>query len=167
MRRSGLPLVTVGFGGLGEAVCALEGEAARWGVPQEPLPFDPDAPFWQPCAQAAPGEWRVWRLGGQRGEDRRRRGLRLGVGQLRGLLPPASIADVARLAGVADPPAAGSVDGAPSATVKTVYPAGVAPERGGARQGVGIYAAAAAILTLTGAGALYAARRARRREPRG
>ena len=167
LRRSGLPLVTVGFGGLGEAVCALEGEGCSVGECRKNLcQSAPDAPYWQPCSQAAPGEWRVWRLGAS--------AAKIGDGEVYGwawgsceeLLPVASIADIARLVGVPDPPAPGAADVAASSSVKTVHPAGVAPERGSG-QGTGTYVAAAAIIALIGAGALYSTRRGRGAESRG
>ncbi len=162
LRRSGLPLVTVGFGGLGEAVCALEGEGCPTGECRKNLcQTSPDAPYWQPCAQAAPGEWRVWRLGASSARIRDGEVYGWAWGDCAQTLPAVSISDVARLVGTTDPPVASSTDEVPSATAKTIYPPGVEPEREPGRQGLGAYATAVAILALVAAAGLYAVRRTR------
>ncbi|MBA2519505.1 MAG: hypothetical protein H0V24_07550 [Chloroflexia bacterium] len=65
LERSRLPVVTVGFGGLGEAVCAIGGDGCgvsecRRRLCQGP---GPDDPFWQAFRQHTPGDWRWQMLG--------------------------------------------------------------------------------------------------------
>jgi hypothetical protein len=164
LRRSRLDLVTVGFGGLGEAVCELEGEGCSTGECRKNLcQGSRDAPYWQPCYQEAPGEWRVWRLGAS--------SARIHDGDIYGWSwggceagpPPATITDVARLVGVADPPVAGSSGAALEPAARTLYPPGVEPVRERPGEGLLAYLAALGLLALVGAAGVYAAGRARRR----
>ena len=65
LERSGVEIVTVGFGGLGAAVCSIQGEGCavdecRRRLCQGPRPDDP---FWQSFRQQAPGDWRPEILG--------------------------------------------------------------------------------------------------------
>lgn len=123
LQASGIPVVTVGFGGLGEAVCSIDGQGCgvsecRRNVCQASAA---DAPYWQ-YFQQDPANIAVWRW------------LALGAsaskvhdGDVFGWswtasepgLPALSGADIARLAG------AGDGDGAVPA-VRTVLPDGVA-----------------------------------------
>lgn len=168
LRRSGLDLVTVGFGGLGEAVCALEGEGCSAGECRKNLcQRNPDAPYWQPCYQTAPGEWRAWRLGASSATIRDGEMYGWSWGGCDAGLPAATVADVARLVGVADPPVADSGAAPPEPVARTLYAPGVEPDRERPGQGVLTYAAALGLLALLGAAAAYAGLRARRREPPG
>lgn len=65
LRRSGISLVTVSFGGLGEAVCTLEGEGCGVGDCRKRMcqTGDPNSPFWQYFRQASPGQWVAVPLG--------------------------------------------------------------------------------------------------------
>ncbi len=163
LRRSGLPLVTVGFGGLGEAVCALEGEGCSTGECRRNLcQGAPEEPFWQPCYQTTPGAWQVWRLGASSAKIRDGDVYGWSWGGCGAGLPVTTIADVARLVDVPDPPVAGSDGTGPGAAVRTVYPPGVEPERERPRQEVLTYAVAVGLLALIGATAGYAALRTRR-----
>ncbi|MEA2511007.1 MAG: hypothetical protein QOJ59_494, partial [Thermomicrobiales bacterium] len=65
LRRSGISLVTVGFGGLGEGVCTIDGEGCpaadcRKRVCQG---SGDDAPFWHYIRQRSHGEWVLLSLG--------------------------------------------------------------------------------------------------------
>jgi hypothetical protein len=65
LRRSGVPLVTVAFGGLGEGVCMVEETGC--GVTECRRRMcqtgERSSPFWQYARQEAPGEWRTFSLG--------------------------------------------------------------------------------------------------------
>jgi hypothetical protein len=65
LQRSGIPLVTVSFGGLGEGVCSLEGDGCGVGECRRRVCQGPrtDDPYWQFFRQEAPGEWRWRNLG--------------------------------------------------------------------------------------------------------
>jgi hypothetical protein len=65
LRRSGISLITVPFGGLGEAVCTLEGEGCGVGDCRKRVcqTGDPNSPFWQYFRQSSPGEWFAVPLG--------------------------------------------------------------------------------------------------------
>jgi len=149
-----VPLVTVGFGGLGEGVCRIADTGCpaadcRRRVCQGP---NPDAPYWRYFRQAAPGDWRPVPLGAS--------GSEVADGDVDAWswtggdagLPPLTITDVARLAGApatgeASEPVArtvGAEPATPAASAETGWPA---------------YAGAAGILAAIAAGALVAARR--------
>lgn len=66
LRTAGVPLVTVSFGGLGEAVCSIsqtgcDVSTCRRRVCQS---GDPESPFWQYWQQDDEGEWTLSPLGG-------------------------------------------------------------------------------------------------------
>ena len=65
LERSGVPVVTVGFGGLGEGVCAIGGQGCSVSECRRRLCQGPraDDPFWQAFRQHAPGDWRPLLLG--------------------------------------------------------------------------------------------------------
>lgn len=65
LKRSGAAVVTVGFGGLGEAVCSIQQEGCAVDECQRRVCQGPraDDPFWQSFQQTAPGEWRAQVLG--------------------------------------------------------------------------------------------------------
>ncbi len=163
LRRSGLPLVTVGFGGLGEAVCALEGEGCSAGECRRNLcQGAPEEPFWQPCYQTTPGTWQVWRLGASSAKIHDGDVYGWSWGGCEAGLPATTIADVARLVAAPDPPVT-DLDGTVSeVAIRTVYPPGVEPEQEPPRQEVLTYVVAVGLLALIGAAAGYAALRARR-----
>jgi uncharacterized protein (TIGR03382 family) len=65
LRRTGLDVVTVSFGGLGEGVCSIDATGCpstecRQRVCQGPTEDDP---FWQYFRQASPGDWQALALG--------------------------------------------------------------------------------------------------------
>lgn len=59
LQRSGLDLVTVGFGGMGEGVCQIDDTGCPVGECRKRLcqTSDPGSPFWRLSQQTAPGEW--------------------------------------------------------------------------------------------------------------
>ena len=65
LKRSGVAIVTVGFGGLGEGVCSIQGEGCAVGECRRRLCQGPrpDDPFWQSFRQRSPGDWRPEILG--------------------------------------------------------------------------------------------------------
>lgn len=68
LRRSGLSLVTVPFGGLGEAVCAIGSTGCDVGDCQSRLcqSANRESPFWQFVRQAEDGSWAAAALGASR-----------------------------------------------------------------------------------------------------
>lgn len=160
LRRSGLPLVTVPFGGLGEGVCSLEGEGCgveecRRRVCQGSRPDDP---YWQYFRQESPGAWRPLALGAS--------GTKVRDGDIDGWswtggeagLPALSLVAVAAAAGATE---AGTPVTAAEPFVRTVLPPGTDSPRPETGQDWPAYAAAAGILAAIGAGALLATRRPR------
>lgn len=170
LERSGIDRLTVPFGGLGEGVCALEGEgcgasACRRTVCQT----GGDGPFWQYFRQAAPGDWRPLALGAS--------AARVRDGDLDAWswtgddpgLPALTLAEVARRAGVPDGevPASPGEAGAP-ASVASGVPVPTAALRSGYQapgeggpQGPVTYAAAGLLLAAVVAVGVFATRRAR------
>jgi hypothetical protein len=65
LQRSGLDIVTVGFGGLGEGVCQIETTGCPVSVCRQRLcqTSDPQSPFWQYVQQTEPGVWTPYALG--------------------------------------------------------------------------------------------------------
>lgn len=65
LTRSSISLTTVAFGGLGEAVCTLDGEGCGLSDCRVRLcqTGDPDSPFWQFFRQDASGTWIAQPLG--------------------------------------------------------------------------------------------------------
>jgi hypothetical protein len=165
LRRTGIEQVTIPFGGLGEGVCAIEGEGCpasecRRRVCQA---SGADAPYWRYFGLGEHGEWQPFALGASSTEVR--------DGDVHGWswtaedpgLPAVTLADVARLAGAPPDGAPATGDGR-AAFVLTYYPPGFEPgDDDGDDQDPLTYAAAAAILILIGGGTLYAIRRGRTR----
>jgi hypothetical protein len=65
LRRTGLDVVTIQFGGLGEGVCSIDAHGCpssecRARVCQGPTDADP---YWQYFRQASPGDWQALALG--------------------------------------------------------------------------------------------------------
>jgi hypothetical protein len=65
LRRSGLDLVTVGFGGMGDAVCQIEDTGCPVDDCRRRLcqTSDPESPFWRYLRQTTPGDWEFLALG--------------------------------------------------------------------------------------------------------
>ncbi len=109
LRRTGLPVATVVFGGLGEGVCSIDESGCvpsecRKRVCQGPKPDDP---FWQFFGESAPGEWKAFALGGS--------STRVHDGDIVGwswtgttsMLPAVTLDEIAARAGAVDPAADG------------------------------------------------------------
>ena len=165
LRRSGISLVTIGFGGLGEGVCTLDGEGCpasdcRKRVCQG---SGDDAPFWQYFRQRSPGEWVSLRLGASATKVR--------DGDVDGwswtghdpALPPLTLQDVARLAGVPATPESAAAS-APTPAVRTVYPPGIGLAESDDGQDTIAYLAGAGAVAIVGGAAFVAARRRARPE---
>jgi hypothetical protein len=101
LRRTGLDVVTIQFGGLGEGVCSIDAHGCpssecRARVCQGPTDADP---YWQYFRQAEPGDWQALALGAS--------STKVQDGDLDGWswtpdeagLPALSLEDVAHLAG--------------------------------------------------------------------
>lgn len=152
LRRSGIPLVTVGFGALGEGVCSVAGEGCGVNECRQRVcqGAGANAPFWQYLRQSAPGagDWRFLSLGGS--ATRVRDGdidCWSWTGGDPGL-PPLTLADVARLAGVPANGGAGAGGSLPTPAVREEVPAGYVRDRedDGDRQGMLAYVATGAVL---------------------
>ena len=65
LRRSGVPLVSVSFGGLGEGVCMVGDTGCGVTECRRRLcqTGERSSPFWQYVRQEAPGEWRTFSFG--------------------------------------------------------------------------------------------------------
>src|SRR5215204_4636081 len=66
LERSGISVVTVSFGGLGEGVCSVEEEGCRASECRQRVCQGPgdESPYWRYFRQAAPGDWQALVLGG-------------------------------------------------------------------------------------------------------
>lgn len=147
LRRSGIPLVTVSFGGLGEGVCSIDREGCPTSECRQRVcqGRGDESPFWQYFRQAAPGDWRPLTLGASQTKVR--------DGDLDGWswtpkepnLPALTLDEVARLAGVPSG-AATSVDPLPTAAVRDIYPSGVEPPDEEGNQGAMVYIGAGVFL---------------------
>jgi hypothetical protein len=167
LRRSGVSLVTVGFGGLGEGVCTIDGEGCPAGDCRKRVcqGSGEDAPFWQYFRQRSPGDWVSLSLGAS--------ATKVHDGDVDGwswtghdpALPPLTIDDVARFAGVpASPSPVADTAANPTPAVRTVYPAGMGPSAHGKEQGTIVYLAGAAALAVVGGATVVAVRRRSRPE---
>lgn len=106
LRRSGVSLVTVGFGALGEGVCQIEATGCDVGPCRASLcqTSDPESPYWRYFQQRSDGTWVAAPLGGS--------STRISPGSVDGwawtagdaAFPPVTIADVPTLARVGDQP---------------------------------------------------------------
>ena len=100
LRRSGVSLVTVGFGGLGDGVCQIEETGCEVGPCRSRLcqTGDRDSPYWRYFQADDNGEWVASPLGGS--------GTKVEPGEVDGwswtpdepLLPEVEIEDIPRLA---------------------------------------------------------------------
>jgi hypothetical protein len=101
LRRSGVSLVTVGFGGLGEGVCQIEETGCEVGPCRTRMcqTGDRDSPYWRYFQSDENGKWVASPLGGS--------GTKVAPGGIDGwswtpddaMLPAVEIADIPRLAG--------------------------------------------------------------------
>jgi hypothetical protein len=161
LERTGLPVVTVGFGALGAGVCRIGPDGCPVAECRRNLcqTGRADAPFWQYFRQQTEGDWRALTLGASATTVR--------DGDIDGwswtagaaMLPPLTLDALRRLAGVDETAAAPAGGAIPTAAVREV------PGPGGARPpastpGWPIYAGAGAILLAIG-GAAWAANRRR------
>jgi hypothetical protein len=166
LRRSGISLVTIGFGGLGEGVCTIDGEGCpasdcRQRVCQG---SGEDTPFWQYFRQRTAGEWVPLSLGASATKVR--------DGDVDGWswtgsdsgLHALSLADVARLAGVPATPEPIAAGIQPTPAVRTVYPAGVRPPASDDAQDPLAYLAGIAAIAFIGGAVVLVARRRTRPE---
>ena len=166
LRRSGIPLVTIGFGGLGEGVCSLGGTGCgatecRRRVCQGAGKSDP---FWHYVRQteSGSGDWRVLSLGASATKVR--------DGDLDGWswtgddpgLPALNLDAVALLAGVDGDAVGAMATGLPTAAVREVVPAGYASRNEPSKSDAWVYGVAAGGLGLIGGTTVYALRRGRR-----
>ncbi|MFM9105138.1 MAG: hypothetical protein ACKOWF_00365 [Chloroflexota bacterium] len=155
LRRSGIPLVTTGFGGLGEAVCSLDGQgcglsACRRSVCQG----GPNAPYWQYFRQDGAGGWKPLLMGGS--------GTPVRDGDIDGwswtareaALPAITLPELAALAGV---------DAAAAAAPATAAwrRSGPAPVAAAARSGAALAVAGGVLAVIAGGAAAAVRRRAR------
>jgi hypothetical protein len=146
LKRSGIPLVTVSFGGLGEGVCSLENEGCpasdcRQRVCQGP---GDDSPYWRYFRQSAPGDWQALALGvsSTKVRDGDIDGWSWTPDEAR--LPATTMDDIRAVLGISGTPVADAVE--PTAIVKTIYPAGVSANGDDGGQSLAVYLGAAVIL---------------------
>lgn len=167
LRRSGVDLVTVSFGGLGEGVCQIDGEGCQPGECRRRLcqTGDPQSPFWHYVRQTAPGVWSVASLGASATKVR--------DGDIDGWvwagtlppLPALTLEDIARLAGVSGGLAQGEPAGAvPTPARRTVVAAGREPRPAGSSVSTGEVLAGIAVIAGIGGAAWIAAQRRSARE---
>ncbi|HET7092374.1 MAG TPA: hypothetical protein VFI22_02825 [Thermomicrobiales bacterium] len=159
LQRTGLPVVTVGFGGLGAGVCRIGPDGCPVPECRRNLCQSgrADAPFWQYFRQQTAGDWRALTLGAS--ATRVRDGDIDGWSWTAGaaMLPALTLDALRRLAGVDEAAAAPAGDAIPTAAVREV-PAG--EDRPAApTPGWPVYAGAGAILLAIGGAAWGANRR--------
>jgi hypothetical protein len=155
LQASGIPVVTVGFGGLGEAVCSIDGQGCgvsecRRNVCQASAA---DAPYWQYFQQdpANPAVWRWLALGASASKVHQGDVFGWSWTASEPGLPSLSGADIATLAG-----GGGGKDSGPA--VRTVLPDGVATIVPGPAPDRRTTVVASAILIAIGAAAFGMAR---------
>lgn len=161
LKRSGIPTVTVGFGALGEGVCAISGQGCSVGECRRTVcqASGANAPYWQLFRQdpADPSIWSWQALGGS--------ATRVHEGDLLGWswtgddphLPAVTPEQVAQLAGAGDGTGR-------AASFRTYLPEGVRPAIAAGPPGRGEVAAASAVLCVIGlAGVALSQREARAR----
>lgn len=165
LKRSGIPLVTVSFGGLGEGVCSLESEGCPASECRQRVCQGPgdESPYWRYFRQKAPGDWVALALGVS--------STKVHDGDVDGWswtpkdanLPATTIDDIKSAVGVSTEPGGSGPE--PTAIVKTIYPAGVSPSNNDDRQSLALYAGAVIVLfgifgaALIGIGRSRSARR--------
>ncbi|MGH2531841.1 MAG: hypothetical protein ACRDJW_05990 [Thermomicrobiales bacterium] len=166
LERTGIPIVTVPFGGLGVGICSIDHEGCGAGECRRRVCQGPgnESPFWQYFRQDALGDWQPLVLGASSTKVR--------DGDVDGWswtpeephLPAVTIDQVARLAGVTGSQASPVAGEVPTAAVQNVYPAGATPEPETSSQDPLVYAGAGAILAGLGVAMVVAIRRGRLRE---
>jgi len=161
LKRSGIPVVTVGFGALGEGVCSIGGQGCgvaecRRNICQASAA---DAPYWQYFEQdpddPSVWEWQVLGASASRVHDDDVFGWSWTADNPR--LPALPASEIASLAGAGD-----GEESEPS--FRTLLPEGVAAVAPVPAPAAGTVAAASAILVTIGVTGLALARR-RRAEP--
>jgi hypothetical protein len=161
IKRSGISVVTVSFGGLGEGVCSLESEGCPASECRQRVCQGPggESPYWRYFRQAAPGNWQALALGASATKVR--------DGDIDGWswtpeeanLPPVMMDDLLRTLGIS------SVNGTPqiesTAIHVTIYPEGASPPGEDDGQSAEVYVAAGVIVALIGLIGVVVARRGR------
>jgi hypothetical protein len=161
LERSGISVVTVSFGGLGEGVCSLDEEGCpasdcRQRVCQGP---GDESPYWRYFRQAAPGDWQALALGASSTTVR--------DGDIDGWswtpdeanLPSVSMDDLLARLGIAS--VAGTPQMESTAVRTTIYPEGVSPTEDDDAQSLAVYAGAGTILVMMAVVAIVVVRRGR------
>lgn len=162
LEQSGIPVVTVGFGGLGEAVCSIGGQGCGVSECQRNVcqGSGANSPYWQYFKQDPddPATWSWQPLGASASNVR--------DGEVFGWSWTASEPNLPALDAAAIASLAGAGDGTGSApAVRTLIPEGVAAAAPLTPPDARTTAAAAAILaTIGAAGFLLASRQRRSRE---
>jgi hypothetical protein len=162
LKRSGLDVVTVSFGGLGEGVCSIDehgcpASECRRRVCQGPRADDP---FWQYFRQAGPGDWQPLALGASQAK--------VGNGDLDGWswtggdpdLPALTLTEVAERAGYDGDAFVGEAPGEPGAAFRRE---GLSPPDDGGQRTLTYLAAAALLAGALGSAGLVVRRRRLRR----
>lgn len=159
LERTGIEQVTLPFGGLGAAVCSLEGEGCPAGECRRNVcQSGQDAPYWRYFRQTEPGMWQPAPLGAS--------SARVTDGAIDAWvwttadagLPAIRMDDVRRLAGVAGNGVAASGE-IPTAAVRSAYPPGPSDEAGGGSPATLV--AGVGLIVLVALGGIFAVRRAR------
>lgn len=161
LERSGLTLVTVSFGGLGQGICSIEGTGCGVGECRSRLcqTGDRESPFWQYVRQDGTGQWKTFALGASQSTVR--------DGEIDGWawigtaprLPAISMADIAQRVGLASSqPRVDAMTGALTVTE------GGAPERPTEKAWRDLLPAAGILLGVVCAGsfAIWRSRHSRR-----
>ena len=161
LKRSGISVVTVSFGGLGEGVCSLDEEGCpasdcRQRVCQGP---GDESPYWRYFRQATPGDWRALALGASSTKVR--------DGDIDGWswapheanLPSLTMEGLLMTLGIS------SVSGTPqmesTAVHTTIFPEGVSTPDENRGQSLAVYVGAGTILVFMGVVAIVVVRRGR------
>lgn len=160
LKRTGLDVVTVAFGGLGEGVCAIDEHGCPATECRKRLCQGPraDDPFWQYFRQALPGDWQPLALGASQ--------TRVQNGDLDGWswthdeagLPALTLEEVAARAGFDGTAFAGRAAGEPGA----VYRREGFTLSGDDTQGPAVYLAATVLMVLALAAVGFVVLRRRR-----
>lgn len=156
LERSGLDVVTVGFGGMGEAVCQIDDTGCPVGECRRRMcqTSDPESPFWRYSRQAEDGTWGLAATGAS--------GAKVRNGDVDAWawaggdidLPAMTIDEIARRAG-ADSVLLEDADTVPEARVRTEGDDAVGDSGGNLREQVG----PALLIVALGGVAIWWARR--------
>lgn len=159
LERTGIEQVTLPFGGLGAAVCSLEGEGCPTGECRRNVcQRGRDAPYWRYFRQTESGMWQPAPLGAS--------SARVTDGTIDAWvwtpadagLPAITMDDIRRFVGVAGYGAAASGE-IPTAAVRSAYPS--APGDGAGGGSTTTLLAAAGLIVLVALGGIFAVRRSR------